>query len=131
MQTQQPKRLLGLDVGDSNVGVAVTDPGNTRAIPHSTLLRRMTASGRLKPVEKFGTTRSYHEHGGQARKAPQKTIPRPTADVAAELQSLIQELDICGLVVGLPLPKPGDGVPPIQCAKVSPTSCVEGRKEWF
>jgi hypothetical protein len=77
-----PKRLLGLDVGSTYIGVALSDPTNAVALPLTVVYRK-----------KLSTT----------HRPSQLSI----RTVAASIQSLILEHNVVGLIVGSPTPVPG------------------------
>ena len=83
----QTPHLLGLDVGSTFVGVAVSNINNTVAEPLTTLYRRKPSSS--------------------VTAKPHATIPISIRSTASNLQALIDQHHIIGLVVGYPTPDPG------------------------
>ena len=80
------QRLLGLDVGGRQVGIALSDPTLSLATPHSTIERRKRSS--------------------LASDAPLKLVP--ATQISNAISRIIQENDIGGMIVGLPLGAEGE-----------------------
>lgn len=85
-------RLAGLDVGQSSVGVAISDPSLTIASPRTTLRRG-----------------------------------RRFKDIAAALFDLLDEANVEGLVVGLPLGLDGKPGPRVQASRGFATNLLKLR----
>lgn len=110
-----PQRLLGLDVGDRYVGVAVTDATNRLATPLTVVQRAKPGNVKLpRPLRSLAPEQKRRE---PRQGAGAKSLERvPFADVAAPIQRAITEHNVIALVVGLPLAL--DGSEDAQCGKV-------------
>ena len=88
---QSGGRILGLDVGDRFVGVAVSDAGVRVANPVGVVARKK---------ERAAYTRAdIPMHGGGTRRP---LVARPEAEVYGEIRSFATQFDAWAVVVGLP-----------------------------
>lgn len=94
-------RLLGLDVGTSRVGVAVTDASFTFAIPLGAIDR--VPQRILQKQQRQLQQRSAINYGGHGRTRASRYGEIAIGSFAAQLEALARRYRCCGCVVGWPL----------------------------
>lgn len=103
-------RVLGLDLGERRVGVAISDPEGIIASPLKTLELSKNSAARVAPLDFLSSSPTSSEADPKVVPIPSKALPFPpeaslplTSPLATKVAELVRQYKVEGVVVGLPL----------------------------